>query len=67
MVDEIPDNGTAVVKAEIGGYKFVCRIDFGEDRDAISENIIKYLGDHHVFLPIKLISEQEELKAIAVT
>ena len=34
-----PDNDTAVLQAEIGEFKFACRVDSGADRDAVSETI----------------------------
>ena len=55
---------SAVVQAELGGYKFACRVDSGADRDAISETIVNFLGDHGVFLPTRLLSQAEKLQAI---
>lgn len=55
---------SAVVQAELNGFKFACRIDSGADRDAISEKIINFLGDQGVFLPTRLLSKPESLKAI---
>lgn len=55
---------TAVVQAELGGWKFACRIDSGADRNAISETAVSFLGDHGVFLPTRLFSSPEKLKAV---
>ncbi len=45
---------SAVVQAEIVGFKFACRIDSVADGDVISETIVNLLGDQGVFLPTRL-------------
>lgn len=55
---------SAVVQAELGGWKFACRIDSDADRNAISETIMSFLGDNSVFLPTRLLSSPEKLKAV---
>ena len=55
---------SAVVSAEIGGYKFACRVDSGADRDGISDTIVNFLGDHGVFLPARFLSEPETMTAV---
>lgn len=58
------DDNTAVVQAELGGFKFSCRIDSGADKTCISETIVNFLGDHGIFLPTRLLSKPEKLNAI---
>lgn len=55
---------TAVIPAELAGFKFACRIDSGADSEGISETIVNFLGDHGVFLPTILPSVPEKLKAV---
>ena len=55
---------TAVVQATIGGFKFACRIDSGDDRKAISDTIVCFLGDKGICLPTRFMSEPEKLKAV---
>ena len=57
------DGNTAVVSASINGFKFSCRIDSGSDKEAISDTIVKYLGDKGIFLPKRPLPVPIELKA----
>ncbi len=49
-----PSDKPAVILAELNGYRFACRIDSGADAVAISDTILKYLGDKGFFLPTML-------------
>lgn len=46
----LTNDDTAVIQAELGCYTFSCRIDSGADTDAISENIVNFLGGNGVFI-----------------
>lgn len=56
---------TAVVEAEINGYKFSCRIDSWSPKEAVSDTIVKFLGDKGHFLPKRPLSNPIELKSFA--
>ncbi len=40
-----PPDKPAVLLAELHGYRFACRVDSGADAVAISDTIVKYLGE----------------------
>lgn len=60
----LANDNTAVVQAELEGYKFACRIDSDAYRYAISETIFKFFGDNGIFLSTLFLSNPEELKEI---
>lgn len=50
---------TAVVIADLFGYKFSCRMDSGADTENISDIIVNYLGDQGAFIPTRSIRPME--------
>lgn len=59
-----PESSPALMDAEIGGFKFTCRIDSDADVIAISENIVNFLGDKGVFLPSIRPTKKKSLKTV---
>ncbi len=53
-----PSDKPAVILAELHGYRCACRIHSGADAVAISDTIVKYLGDKGFFLPTMLPDER---------
>ncbi len=53
-----------MILAELHGYRFACRIDSGADAVAISDAIVKYLGDKGFFLPTMLPTNGKHFKAV---
>lgn len=49
---------SAVIQAEINGFKFACRIDSGADKTCISDTIVDFLFANGVFLLYRGLSEQ---------
>ncbi len=50
--------------ANIHGHNFACRIDSGADDVAISDTIVKFLGDNGHFLPTLLPTNGRSFKAV---
>ena len=57
-------SSSAVISAEVGGFKFACRIDSGADENGVSDTIVNFLGDKGIFLPTRLLSEPKKLTAV---
>ncbi len=50
--------------AELHGYRFACRIDSGADAVAISDTIVKYLGEKGFFSPTILPTNGKHFKPV---
>ncbi len=59
-----PSDKPALILAELHGYRFACRIDSGSDAVAISDMIVKYLGDKGFFIPTMLPTNGKHFKAV---
>ncbi len=55
-----------MIFAELHGHRFACRIDSGADSVAISDTIVKYLGDKGFYLPTMLPTNGKHFKAVDV-
>lgn len=56
------NDNKAVVQAEINGFKFLCRINSGADKESISDTIVNFLGEKRYFIPNRPLSNPIGLK-----
>ena len=55
---------TAVITAEVSGFKFACRIDSGADKEIISDTIVDFLGSKVVLLLTRRLPVPREYRSV---